>query len=1046
MINPNTFTIYNASAGSGKTFTLVKDYLVLLLNSSRDDAYKNILAITFTNKAVGEMKSRVILGLSSLAEEETPTNTESLLKLLIEETNLEKSEIQNRSKKILKNILHNYAAFDISTIDRFTHKIIRTFAKDLGIPVNFEVELNLDLILQEAVDRVINRAGEEKELTKVLLKFTLDKTDDDKSWDISRDLFSFSKLLIRESQQQYVQQLKGKSLQDFADFSEKIKLGIILIEEDITGFANSFFELLNKFDLTEKDFNGGYLFKYFIKIKNQNYIKLFGAKWQDKLEDSALYPQRLSDDKKTILDQYQPEIAGLFNKSKKAILKRDYLKAIDKSIIPLSLLSEISKEIDKIKKERSLVLISDFNPTIAKEINNQPVPFIYERLGERYKNYFIDEFQDTSEMQWTNIIPLADHNLNTIQPNNEPSANITLVGDAKQSIYRFRGGKAEQFIDLCMAENPFQVEKEVIDLPSNYRSAKVVVEFNNSFFQYISNKFESDTYKTLFLKSVQEPVKQGGGYVNISFLEAKKKEEELELHPIKSLEIIKDLDAQGVSRSDICILTRTRKESFAIANYLNEQGLSIVSSESLLVSNSPEVRFINNLFALSLNPHDKNIKWELLNYLIQKLEIKDSHKLVLANLEKEHEKFFAWLTDYEIYFDIKKIQILSIYEAAEYIIRTFSLIKNSDAYLQFYLDFVFDSLNNKNIGISEFLELWNQKSAKLSILAPASENAVQIMTIHKSKGLEFPIVIYPFANSALQDVSRESIWLPLPEGLNDIPIGYLKASKGMLDWGETEANAYQELLDKTEFDSINILYVAFTRAAQQLYIISNLDITAKGEINENKVSGLLIGYLKEKNLWSDEKETFEFGTKVIKNYETSESSTNLKNSHFFSSSTQNNAVQIMTKSGLLWDSPQEKAILKGDLYHNIFSEINTIEDMPSAIQKFTLGENLEESEFQELERLISEVILHPELSEYYSSEAIVIKERNILSPNGEVLRPDRLNIKDKSVTIIDYKTGAFQKTHQLQMEQYENILTEMGYSVLKKILIYINTEVNIAVV
>jgi ATP-dependent exoDNAse (exonuclease V) beta subunit len=460
LINPNTFTIYNASAGSGKTFTLVKDYLVLLLNSSRDDAYKNILAITFTNKAVGEMKSRLIVGLSSLSKQETPANSESLLTLLMKETNLTKEEIQQRSKRILKNILHNYAAFDISTIDRFTHKIIRTFAKDLGIPVNFEVELNLDLILQEAVDRVINRAGEEKELTKVLLKFTLDKTDDDKSWDISRDLFSFSKLLIRESQQQYVQQLKGKSLQDFADFSEKMKLGIILIEEDITGYAKSFFELVTNFDLSEKDFNGGYLFKYFAKIKNQNFIKLFGAKWQDKLEDSPLYPQRLSDDKKAVLDQHQSEIAELFNRSKRAILKRDYLKAIDKSIIPLSLLSEISNEIDKIKKERSLVLISDFNPTIAKEINNQPVPFIYERLGERYKNYFIDEFQDTSEMQWTNIIPLADHNLNTIQSDTEPAANITLVGDAKQSIYRFRGGKAEQFIDLCMTENPFQVEKK----------------------------------------------------------------------------------------------------------------------------------------------------------------------------------------------------------------------------------------------------------------------------------------------------------------------------------------------------------------------------------------------------------------------------------------------------------------------------------------------------------------------------------------------------------------------------------------------------------
>jgi len=1042
--NPNTFTIYNASAGSGKTFTLVKDYLVLLLKSSREDAYKNILAITFTNKAVGEMKSRVINGLSSLTKDEAAEN-KTLLEILTKETLLTKEEIKVRSKKILKNILHNYAAFDISTIDRFTHKIIRTFAKDLGIPVNFEVEMNLDLILQEAVDRLINRSGEDKDLTMVLLKYTLDKTDDDKSWDISRDLFAFSKLLIRENQQENIQQLKGKSLQDFTEFSKKIKLAIILVEEDIKDSTDKFFKLCTDFNLTEKDFNGGYLFKYFNKLKTKNFNNLYGAKWQENIEDLPLYPKRVDDDKQALLDQHQTTIARFFNDSKKAVIKRDYLKAIDKNIIPLSLLSEISHEIENIKKERSLVLISDFNPTIAKEINNQPVPFIYERLGERYKNYFIDEFQDTSEMQWSNIIPLADHNLNTEQQIGESVANITLVGDAKQSIYRFRGGKAEQFIGLCNTENPFQVNKEVIDLPFNYRSAPEVVAFNNSFFQYLSNKFENETYQDLFVNSSQEAIKKSGGYVNISFLESNNKEEEMELHPEKTLEIIKDLDEQGISRSDICVLTRTRKESFAIANYLNEQGVSIISSESLLVSNSPEVRFINNLFVFSLNPKDKNIKWELLNYLAERLKIQDAYSLILENLEKEHEDFFSWLTEFDIYFDFQKLQVHSIYESAEYIIRSFSLIKDSDAYLQFYLDFVFDSLNNQTLGISEFLELWNQKSEKLSILAPKSNDAVQIMTIHKSKGLEFPVVIYPFANSALQDVSRESIWLDLPEGLNDIPIGYLKTSKSMLDWGVSEANVYQELLDKTEFDSINVLYVAFTRASQQLYIISNLDVNAKGEVNENKVSGLLINYLKSKQFWSDSG-TYEFGSNKIEKYSKEKASLNVQNTKFHSSSTQNNAVQIMTKSGVMWDSLQEKAIITGNLYHDIFSEINTIEDMPAAIKKFASEELLNSEEMKTLEKSVSEVIQHPELSEYFIPEAIVIKERNILSPKGDVLRPDRLNIKNNLVTIIDYKTGAFQNSHKLQMEQYENILSEMGYKTSKKILIYINTEVNIAVV
>ncbi len=1012
------------------------------MQSSKEDAYKNILAITFTNKAVGEMKSRVIDALSSLSLKNTPKSSESLLELLTKETNLSAEFIRARSEAVLKNILHNYAALEISTIDRFTHKIIRTFAKDLGIPVNFEVEMNLDLILQEAVDKVINRAGEEKELTKVLLKYTLNKTDDDKSWDISRDLFSFSRLLISENQQIYVQQLKGLSLQDFTDFSEKLKLAITLVEDEIETVTKAFFDFTEANSITEKDFSGGYVYKYFIKIKAKNFDKLFGPKWQDKIAKASLYSQKVDKDKKLVLDDNQSEIAALFQNSKKAILKRDYLKAIDKSLIPLSLLSEIANEIEHIKKDRSLVLISDFNSTIAKEINDQPVPFIYERMGERYKNYFIDEFQDTSELQWSNIIPLADHNLNTQQTLGEPVANITLVGDAKQSIYRFRGGKAEQFIDLCNMDQAFQIEQEVIDLPYNYRSSKDVISFNNSFFEYVATKFQNETYKGLFEKSAQEPKKDFGGYVNISFLEAKNKEEELEMHPRKVLEIIQNLDTQAVSKSDICILTRTRKESFAIANYLNEQGVSIISSESLLVSNSPEVRFITSLFEFSLNPNDKNIKWELLNYLIQKLQLKNSHRLFLKNLEKESSDFFSWLQEYNIYFDLSKLQTLSLYESAEYIIRSFQLIKTSDAYLQFFLDFIFDALNNKTHGIAEFLQLWDQKSGKLSILASKSDDAVQIMTIHKSKGLEFPVVIYPFANTDLQDVKKEHLWLPLPEGLNDIPIGYLKANKSMLDWGETEAIAYQKLLDTTEFDSINVLYVALTRASHQLYIISNLAISAKGELKVNSVSGLFIEYLRSKNLWNDVL-SYDFGEKIIQNYKPSKAPSLLKQEFFHSSFTQNNAVQLMTKSGALWDSVQGMAITNGNLFHDIFSEIDTLEDLPVAFTKYTTPEDLSEEQTFELENLIIAVIKHPELQQYFASGETVIKERNILSPSGEVLRPDRLNIKANQVTIIDYKTGAFHESHKLQMEQYEQLLKEMGYTTLKKILIYINTEVNI---
>jgi ATP-dependent exoDNAse (exonuclease V) beta subunit len=197
----NNFTIYNASAGSGKTFTLVKEYLLLLFKNEKHDAYKNILAITFTNKAVDEMKSRIISSLRDFTAEETSAARNPLFKIIAKETGLSEAELKTKAAKILKSIIHNYAAFEVSTIDGFTHRVLRTFAKDLGLPVNFEIALNTRQILMEAVDRLISKAGTDKDLTKVLVAFAISKTDDDKSWDIAKDLFEISELLIGENHQ-----------------------------------------------------------------------------------------------------------------------------------------------------------------------------------------------------------------------------------------------------------------------------------------------------------------------------------------------------------------------------------------------------------------------------------------------------------------------------------------------------------------------------------------------------------------------------------------------------------------------------------------------------------------------------------------------------------------------------------------------------------------------------------------------------------------------------------------------------------------------------
>lgn len=1044
MNTPNTFTVYNASAGSGKTYTLVKQYLLLLFNDVKNDSYKNILAITFTNKAVAEMKSRVILNLNALAQEECPENSKNLLTDLVKETGMTAPEINLKSRKILKSILHNYAAFDISTIDRFTHKIIRSFAKDLGIPVNFEVELNIKQVLKEAVDRVISRTGEDKKLTKALLNYTLSKADDDKSWDISKDLFEFSALLTQENHQKYVALLKGKTLQDFEEFSKKLKAEVLATEKIITDTAEGFFELIDLEDLEKSNFNGGYLFKYFEKIRSKDYSGPFGAKWQEEIQDKPLYSKAVPVDKKAILDLYQSQIILLFQTSRAGIFRREYLKEIIKNLNPLSLLSEISAEIENIKKERSLVLISDFNPTIAAEIKQQPAPFIYERLGERYKNYFIDEFQDTSEMQWQNIIPLIDHALSSEHLNNE-HATCTIVGDAKQSIYRFRGGKAEQFIDLYAEQNPFATKKNIINLPNNYRSAEKIVEFNNSFFEFVSGKFENPVYSELFKSSSQKVIKELPGYVNISFMEAENKEEELKLQPERVFEIVKDLESQGMTKSDICVLTRTRSQSFAIAHYLSEQGISIVSSESLLVSNSPEVNFINTIFEFSLTNEDKNLKWKILNYLNNKLNIENPHRHLEQNLGYDGNQFFDWLKEYDIYFNLSKLKVLTLYEAAEYIIRSFSLIEKSDAYLQFYMDFIFEKTSKNFTGIPAYLELWEQEAGKLSIVAPKTEHAVQIMTIHKSKGLEFPVVIYPFANTKLRDVSRDYLWVPLPENLDDIPVGYLKASEKMKNWGEFEAAAFQERVDQTEFDNINILYVAFTRASQQLYVISNYELNSKGEEDEKKVSGLLIGFLKSLQLWNESK-VYEFGTKELTSYKKEIAAETIRQEKYYSSPTTSNAVKLMTNSGAIWGSAREEAIKRGNLIHDILSEIDSSEDIQSALEKFSEKENLDQRDSAKIKEILLQVVYHPKLSPYFLKESKIYRERDIISPDGELLRPDRLIFDGNLVTIMDYKTGNVSDSHIAQMNQYAEVLSLMNFEVIDKVLIYINEEVNLTFV
>jgi len=1041
------FTIYNASAGSGKTYTLVQDYLKILFTSNSLLTFRTILALTFTNKAVGEMKERIIDTLKAFSDKSIFKMSNSMFEAIAIDLNIEPKVLHERSKLLLHTIVHNYAAFDISTIDKFNHKLIRTFAHDLKLPVNFEVELDTKSMLAKAVDKLIDKAGSDKELTKVLVDFAIEKTDDDKSWDISYDFNTIAALLINENEIPYIDKLKDKTLNDFKTLKTNLKKQFKANSDQVTEVAKKVLELINQSQINHTDFSSSYLPKHFIKLAEGNFNVSFSTKWQNDLIDgSPIYPKKVSDDVACSIESIRLQLTDAFLKTKSAIFQIKFLKNALNNIIPLSVLGAIKKSLDELKQEDDLLLISEFNALINNEIKEQPTPFIYERIGEKFKHYFIDEFQDTSVLQWENLIPLVDNAI-TGQNLKGETGTAMLVGDAKQAIYRWRGGRAEQFIDLYSEGNPFHVNKTVENLPSNYRSFKNIVEFNNAFFNHISKfAFSNSQHQTIYQNAHQELVLKDDGYVELSFLNIDD-EDKNELYCEAVLNTIEKAVQNGFSLKDICIIVRRKKEGIAIAEYLSSKHYSIISSETLMLKNSPEVNFIINILSLANQPKNDEVKIDVLGYLAEhQLSIDDKHDFFSQLIHQDIFNLFNALKDFGYEFDFNRFLQLPIYEAIESIVRQFKLNASSNAFVQFFLDEVLDYSQKYNTSISGFLDFWERKKDNLSIVSPQGENAVQIMTIHKSKGLEFPVVIFPYANQGIYFDLNPKVWFPVDKNhFNGFSHLYLNLNKDLEDYNETSNTIYNNYQSELELDSINLLYVVLTRAAEQLYIISEFDVDKKTQTEKlNNYSGLFINYLKSINKWEENTYTYSFGVPIKTSEEKTTTHNTIYQDQFISTAKEEHNLNIVTNSGYLWDTLQEKAIEKGNLIHNIMSEIKTTEDVESVLSDFENSGKINDLQHVELKTMVYDIVNHSQLHSYFNSDCTIYNEQDIITQKGHLLRPDRIVINSKNeAVIIDYKTGLTNSKHQEQLYDYQLVLEDMNFKVIKKILIYINDEITI---
>ena len=1046
MKNDTPFLIYDAAAGSGKTYTLVKEYLGFLLGQQKNNYYQSLLALTFTNKAVAEMKDRIIENLVAFSEKNSATNPSQMMQDIASELHLGLPKIQTRAKAILTHILHNYAGFSVETIDKFNHRLIRTFAKDLSLPSNFEVVLDPTVLLTEAVDKLIDKTGVDQAITKVLVAFALEKADDDKSWDISKDIFKAAKLLNNEDDAVHISLFKDKTLSDFGDFKKELHKHKHLCEEIILKEIHVVSDILTTHGLDKKAFSRGSFITFIERLKTKEYAKIeFSAMWIQDLAQKPMYGvtwAKKNEALATIIDQNQSVFEDFITAARKQVNTLRFITAILKNLTPLSVINLVSKELAILQEEQNLVPLAQFNALIHKEIKDQPAPFIYERLGERYSHFFIDEFQDTSVMQWQNMIPLLDNSLSQAQTSKEGS--LLLVGDVKQAIYRWRGGNPEQFLSLIHEKSAFDTaDPEIENLPKNYRSLKEIICFNNDFFSYVAQYLEDPLHEKLYLDgNKQERNEKANGYVNLEFIEGQNKEEKNQLYAEKTLAIVKQLNQSGFAYSDICVLTRKKDDGVFLSTYLMEHDISVISSETLLLENADVVKCIYNTILLSVQPTDTQTKIGVLDFLHAHFKIAvDKHSFFTSFLEPG-ALFSQTLKKYDIDFDLQGVAQKSLYQGAEYIVKQFGLDKIADAYLYGFMDLVFEYQQKPQADTLGFIDFWETKRQTASIACGENTNGVRFMTIHKAKGLEFPAVIFPYANIELYKEQEPKTWISVPNTWSqDFDQTLINYNKGIAEFNDQGAAIHTKRRQTIALDNYNLLYVTLTRAVEQLYIITERPKEVKDSIKN--FQQLFSEFLKHQGKWDDGQKVYTFGNFNPQAHGKTKQTSKRVSPEFISSTPQGHNLHIINTKGLNSDSNIKEAIAEGNLFHDTMQEIKHHGDEVFVFQKLRRLATIREEKIAALQLKVQTVLQDPALFALFENEAQVYNERDIITKQGHTLRPDRLNFhpQTNSVTIVDYKTGTPSYDHEDQINGYATALVEMGYVIKDKILVYTNQTI-----
>ena len=957
-------------------------------------------------------------------------------------------DLQLRSQKVLDYILHHYSTLNIGTIDKFNSRLVKSFSYELGLAQNFNLEIQPEPYLIEAVDKMLDEIGEEQTVSEAFMDFVNYNLDNNERVNLNQTLYSSAKKFVNDIHYKPLQDNKDFEWKAYENKKNELRETIKSLKSESLELTKRALELIKSRDIEIEDFasgkNGiGGFFVNMLEFHNikdkkfpfptasedskiETFLKGASAKGKHKQSEIAdILPQLIS---------WRREIIDLYIDSQK---KERILQAI----LPLKVNADIQKKLMEIEEENDLVLLSKFNIIINENLRNEPSAFIYEKVGTQFQHYFFDEFQDTSVMQWQNFLPLRDNSITS------DNTSFTIVGDPKQSIYRFRGGESKLMLDIISGEETTPKKAIAEHLKFNWRSAKNIVDFNNRLYDFMSQNLSEEHQKIFGENAIQGAQSKLDGRVKVHLLENSVKAVFYEETSQKMQQDIQECLDNGFTFSDITILCRGNNDIFNYSQLLGnlkvnyngkETYIKTISEKGLTLDLSFTIKALIEFLKWEINPKNRQFLVKMMYFLnvsgrIKMNDFTSEIKTILSlESKKDIENYIN--AHYQIKLVQNDVPQLNLYNFIEYYIQEFSVENKEIDFLLNFLEMLFNYTQNAGATLKEFLKFWDDEASKISIQASENIDAVQIMTIHKAKGLEFPVVFIPMENKNNDKKFSEWYDLNSEDELKTVILNQF--SPELENYDEDLAQFNFENSYRNKIDRFCIQYVATTRPVEQLFFYiekpskssNNLELydfvtqfqpTENGESLDSfdifPVSDLKKQKKKEKKDYQSENiNSISQQTEKVSNIEIATTSKNYQN--------------------------RVEHVRMGIFTHEILSQIKTKKDVTKVLNSYLLEGKITNEEKTSILERIENVLNDANYSVYFTENLKIINEREMFATENEqskTYRPDRLIETENGFIIVDFKTGEEKEKDQKQVETYKNKLEQFGKKVIKTDVIYI---------